>query len=36
WLEKEKAKRAMVVYVLGWIITLIILMPVIYARRSLV
>ncbi len=35
WLEKEKAKRAMVIYVLGWAITLIILMLIIYARRSL-
>jgi uncharacterized hydrophobic protein (TIGR00341 family) len=35
WLEKEKAKRAKVVYVLGWLVTLSILMLVIYARRSL-
>ncbi len=35
WLEKEKAKRAMVVYVLGWVITLAILILVIYARRSI-
>jgi uncharacterized hydrophobic protein (TIGR00341 family) len=35
WLEKEKAKRAMWVYVLGWIITLVILMLVIAARQSL-
>lgn len=35
WLEKEKAKRAMVIYVLGWLVTLIILMLVIYARQSL-
>jgi uncharacterized hydrophobic protein (TIGR00341 family) len=35
WLEKEKAKRAMVVYVLGWIITLIILLLIIFARQSL-
>jgi len=35
WLEKEKAKRAMVVYVLGWITTLIVLMVIIYVRRSL-
>jgi len=35
WLEKEKAKRAMVVYVLGWLVTLVILMIVIYMRRSL-
>ncbi len=35
WLEKEKAKRAMVVYVSGWIITLAILMFIVYARGSL-
>jgi uncharacterized hydrophobic protein (TIGR00341 family) len=34
WLEKEKAKRAMVIYVLGWLVSLLILMLVIYARRS--
>ena len=35
WLEKKKAKRAMVIYILGWLVTLVILMLVIYARRSL-
>lgn len=35
WLEKEKAKRARVVYILGWLITLAILMIVIYAPRML-
>jgi uncharacterized hydrophobic protein (TIGR00341 family) len=35
WLEKEKARRAMVVYVLGWLVTLLILISVIYVRRSL-
>ena len=35
WLEKEKAKHAKVVYILGWLVTLSILMFVIYARRSL-
>ncbi len=35
WLEKKKAKRAMVTYILGWLVTLVILMLVIYARRSL-
>ena len=35
WLEKEKAKHARVVYILGWLVTLSILMFVIYARRSL-
>jgi uncharacterized hydrophobic protein (TIGR00341 family) len=34
WLEKEKAKRAVVIYVLGWLVSLLILMLVIYARRS--
>jgi len=36
WLEKEKAKRAMVVYVIGWVVALVILMFFIYMRRSLV
>jgi len=36
WLEKEKAKGAMAIYILGWIVTLVILMLVIYARRSLI
>jgi uncharacterized hydrophobic protein (TIGR00341 family) len=36
WLEKEKAKRAKVIYVLGWLVTLFILMLIIYARRSLI
>lgn len=35
WLEKEKAKRAKVVYVLGWLVTLLMLIVVIYVRRSL-
>lgn len=35
WLEKEKAKRAMVVYVVGWIIILAVLMVIIYLRGSL-
>ena len=35
WLEKEKAKRAMTVYVLGWMITLMVLILVIYARGSI-
>ncbi|MCW8826577.1 MAG: TIGR00341 family protein [Gammaproteobacteria bacterium] len=35
WLEKEKAKRAMLFYVLGWIVTLAVLMLAIYARRTL-
>lgn len=35
WQEKEKAKRGMVVHVLAWLVTLIILIAIIYARRSL-
>lgn len=36
WMEKEKAKHAMVVYILGWIVTLIILIFFIYGRRALI
>ena len=35
WAEKEKAKRAMSIYLLGWIVALLIVMLAIYARRSL-
>lgn len=35
WLEKEKAKRAMTVYILGWLVALVILIIVIYVRRSM-
>ena len=35
WLEKEKAKRAMGAYVLAWVVTLVILILVMSARRSL-
>lgn len=35
WLEKEKAKRAMVVYVAGWLVALLILLFAIYVRRAL-
>lgn len=35
WMEKEKAKRAMVVYIAGWLVTLILLILAIYARRSM-
>jgi uncharacterized membrane protein len=35
WLEKKKAKHSMIVYVFGWIVTLIILVFIIYTRRSL-
>ncbi|MBN1945793.1 MAG: TIGR00341 family protein [Bradymonadales bacterium] len=34
WLEKEKAKRAMLRYVLGWLITLVVLLLLMYARGS--
>lgn len=32
--EKEKAKRSKVVYILGWIVTLLLLIALIYVRRS--
>lgn|GEM_PF-192852 len=35
WLEKEKAKRAMVVYTAVWLVTLLLLILAIYARRSM-
>lgn len=35
WLEKEKARRAIMIYVAGWLITLSILLLIIYARRSI-
>jgi len=35
WREKEKAKRAKVVYILGWLVTLLLLITIIYVRRSL-
>jgi uncharacterized hydrophobic protein (TIGR00341 family) len=35
WVEKERAKRAMFIYILGWLVALIILVLVIVARRSL-
>lgn len=34
WLEKEKAKRAMVRYVLGWLVTLLVLLALIYLRSA--
>jgi uncharacterized hydrophobic protein (TIGR00341 family) len=34
WWEKEKAKRAMYIYILGWLITLMVLVFFIYARRK--
>lgn len=36
WMEKKKAKHAMVVYILGWVVTLIILIFVIYGREALI
>ncbi len=33
WLEKEKAKQAMTLYVVGWVVTLAILLVVIYLRN---
>jgi len=35
WVEKEKAQRAMVIYVAGWLVTLAILLLIIYTRGSL-
>lgn len=35
WREKAKAKHAKVVYVLGWLVTLLLLIALIYVRRSL-
>ncbi len=35
WCEKEKAKRSKVVYILGWFVTLLLLLVLIYVRRSL-
>jgi uncharacterized hydrophobic protein (TIGR00341 family) len=34
WLEKEKAKRAMLRYVLGWVVTLLVLLLLIYVRGA--
>ncbi|MCW8943415.1 MAG: TIGR00341 family protein [Sedimenticola sp.] len=36
WVEKEKAKRATVVYVIGWVVLLVILLLIIFARESLI
>lgn len=38
WLEKEKekAKHAMIIFIIGWLITLFILMFFIYTRRVLI
>ncbi len=34
WWEKEKAKRAMIIYVLGWLLTLAVLVFFIFVRRK--
>lgn len=36
WREIEKAKRAKIVYILGWLVTLLLLIALIYVRRSLI
>lgn len=36
WREEEKAKRSKVVYILGWLVTLLLLIALIYIRRSLI
>lgn len=33
WVEKEKAKRAKIVYILAWLVTLLLLIALIYVRR---
>lgn len=35
WLKKKKAKHSIVVFIFGWLMTLVILVFLIYARRSL-
>jgi uncharacterized membrane protein len=35
WWEKERARRAMIMYVLAWLLTLVLLVLLIYGRRSL-
>lgn len=35
WWEKQKARRAMVIYILVWLVTLIILVSFVYGRRVL-
>lgn len=35
WWEKKKAKHAMAIYVLGWLVTLIVLVFFIYGRRTI-
>ncbi|SFP35137.1 TIGR00341 family protein [Nitrosomonas cryotolerans] len=36
WLEKKKARYVMLIYILGWLVTLTILIFIIYTRHSLV
>ena len=33
WMEKKKAKKAMSIYIIGWLVTLVILVLVIYGRQ---
>lgn len=35
-MEKDKARHAMVIYILGWLVTLLMLMLFIYSRRELI
>lgn len=35
WLEKEKAKGAMIIYILGWLVTLVVLILVVSMRSSI-
>lgn len=35
WHEEEKAKRSKIVYIVGWLVTLMLLIALIYVRRSL-
>lgn len=35
WYEEKKAKRSIVVYIFGWLVTLLLLIALIYLRRSL-
>jgi uncharacterized membrane protein len=35
WWEKKKAKRAMTIYIMGWFVTLLVLVAFIYFRRAL-
>ena len=33
WVEKERAQRAMIVYILSWVVTLIVLVLIVYSRQ---